>query len=308
MKTKLLVVTLLVIVQQVNASLKKEKLNLDPLKEKVEKLNEEISSFYTKQNIEGLMQLYDDEIILMPEYSNTLFQKTKIKEFYKRMFKKTQIGDYKRKIFEITSVKDYVIEIGTFKMDYSNSDTTSSYNGKYLNVWKVISDKRWKLVSEMWGSNTEVERDTFPYDATYNEMNHRELPPLKADLALQKELQKRFEIVRTGVINGDANSREKDYLEDVIYMTYYSPMFVGIDQLKPYLKTHYNYGKDFIDRVDGYKSKIIDLEELIIGYGYYFVSWSNNEFSGSVTGKNVSVWKRDKNGALKVYRQMVNHD
>ena len=87
-------------------------------------------------------------------------------------------------------------------------------------------------------------------------------------------------------------------------------MFIGMETIKPYFTEHERPDNVSIDSLSLKASKMIDLGNVVIEYGYYTVdvSWNNNKERVFISGKSTNIWKRDKTGKLMIYRQMVNHD
>jgi ketosteroid isomerase-like protein len=99
----------------------------------------------------------------------------------------------------------------------------------------------------------------------------------------------------------------KYYTDDAIYMPYYMPMKIGKAAIDAYYQEHEDPNTG-IDDVYIRASRIIDIAHFVIVDGYYKVDWRGASAHGTVTGKNISVWRRDHSGHLLLFRQMAVHD
>lgn len=83
-----------------------------------------------------------------------------------------------------------------------------------------------------------------------------------------------------------------------------------MENIKPYFEEHEKPNGVSIDSISIKAGKMIPINNFVIEYGYYYVdvSWDNKKGRAIVTGKSTNVWKRDENGVLMLFRQMVNHN
>lgn len=281
----------------------------EPWIEKLKAVNSELADAFVNKDINVIMKYYDDkEPTCMPEYYTTIYTKNGIKSYYEQWFENVTIHTYKRDIYEVSLIKNYLIEIGTFKNNFTRSDGTPlNYEGKYMNVWRIEKNQDLKLISEIWGANSAVDKSNFSFlkpEATI-------MPTLTTTKTLGEEVKKRNKRIAELVKKRDGEKHATEFFEkDAIYMTYDTPMLVGIDNIKPYFQEHEKPNGVSIDAIEIKASSMISLGKFIIEYGYYYVevSWDNKKGSAIVTGKSTNLWKRNENGILMLYRQMVNHN
>lgn len=255
------------------------------------------------------MKYYDEkEPVCMPEYHNALYTKQDIKSYYEQWLSNFKINDYKRSIYEVQLIENYVVEIGTFNVNaVGKSDVSLVYEGKYMNVWKVLKNKKMVLVSEIWGADKAIDGSQFLVIKT----NGIKIPKPKINQSIEEEIYKRNERIAELVKNREGEKHAVEFFtKDAIYLTYDTPMLIGMDNIKPYFVEHEKPNGVSIDSLSIKASRIIPLKNYSIEYGYYFVdvSWDNKKGKASVSGKSINLWKRDENGVLMLYRQMVNHN
>jgi ketosteroid isomerase-like protein len=281
----------------------------DQWKEKLKSINNQLADAFLNKDINVIMKYYDDkEPVCMPEYHKTLYTKAAIKLYYQQWFNIVKINAYKRDIYEVRLIEDYLVEIGTFTNNFTNvNNALIIYDGKYMNVWKINKDKNLTLISEIWGANSAVDKSSF----SFIQIQVSEVPKPKIHRSLENEVNKRNELIADLVKKREGEKHATElFTKDAIYMTYDTPMLIGMEHIKPYFTEHEKPNGVSIDSLAIKASKIIDLHSFVIEYAYYYVdvSWNNKKGKAIVTGKSTNLWKRDENGILMLYRQMVNHD
>lgn len=98
------------------------------------------------------------------------------------------------------------------------------------------------------------------------------------------------------------------FMPDAMYLTYYTPILSGEKEITDYFTEHEKPGTLRIEQISIETSNIIFAREAIVEFGFYNVDWRDGESSGNVKGKSINVWKKNNDGELLLFRQMVNHD
>jgi len=277
--------------------------------EKLNAINNELADAFVNKNIDVVMKYYDNkEPTCMPEFHKALYTKKGIQYYYQQWFDKAKINTYKRTVFEVQLVKNYLIEIGTFTNNFTKPDGSSlNYEGKYMNVWKIEKNGNLTLVSEIWGADTAVDKSNF----SFIEQQASIMPSVKISKDVSDEIRKRNELIAKLVKKHEGEKHATElFTKDAIYMTYDTPMLIGMDNIKPYFTEHEKPNDLSIDFVQIKASTMINLLNFVVEYGYYYVdvSWDNKKTKATVTGKSTNLWKKDEKGVWMLYRQMVNHD
>lgn len=272
---------------------------------KLDTINIRMAVLMERKDAAELTHYYNDDAVCMPEFYAQLFRKQDIQQFYQHYFSVNTITSYQKSIYEVLCEHNYVIETGTFTSNILKDDKTSFvYKGKYLSIWQVNDKNELKIVSQIWGASNWMDRKMLT--ELPSQRNASSMPALmKNDLT--EEVIARNQMLRQAVVASDAKAQTNFYSDDAIYMPYYDSMYVGKKNIDHYFTTHYSPDW-FFDSLSINTSKVIKLENLIIECGYYFVQWGNKKNErGTVTGKSINIWRRDENGVLLMYRQIVKH-
>ena len=163
------------------------------------------------------------------------------------------------------------------------------------------------LVSEIWGADTAVDKSNF----SFIEQQASIMPTVKISKDVSDEIRKRNELIAKLVKKREGEKHATElFTKDAIYMTYDTPMLIGMENIKPYFTEHEKPNGVSIDFVQIKASTMINLVNFVVEYGYYYVdvSWDNKKTKATVTGKSTNLWKKDEKGVWMLYRQMVNHD
>lgn len=283
--------------------------SVDQLKEKLKAVNNQIADSFLQKNSNIIIEYYDDAApVCMPEYHKALYTKQEIKSYYEQWLNGFKIKEYNREIYEIQLYANFAIEIGLFKINSTNATGKDlAYDGKYLNVWRIEKNGKLTLMSEIWGANKAIDGSNFSFIKT----KLTDTPKLKTDKKVENEINKRNTRITELVTKREGEKHATEFFtKDAIYLTYDTPMLIGMENIKPYFVEHEKPNGVSIDSLSIRASKMIPLNNLVIEYGYYYVdvSWDNKKGKAIVTGKSVNIWKRNENGILMLYRQMVNHD
>lgn len=309
MKKRYLLITIFLLFFAKSFSQEKTIKNAEFYIEKLKVINNELADAFVNKNIDVVMQYYDDkEPTCMPEFHKALYTKNGIQYYYQQWFDKVKINTYKRAVFEVQLVKNYLIEIGTFANNFTKPDSSSfNYEGKYMNVWKIEKNGNLTLVSEIWGADTAVDKSNF----SFIEQQASIMPTVKISKDVSDEIRKRNELIAKLVKKREGEKHATElFTKDAIYMTYDTPMLIGMENIKPYFTEHEKPNGVSIDFVQIKASTMINLVNFVVEYGYYYVdvSWDNKKTKATVTGKSTNLWKKDEKGVWMLYRQMVNHD
>jgi ketosteroid isomerase-like protein len=273
------------------------------IKSQIQQLNEKQSQAYLNSDKVRLMQMYATDAVCLPEYHSPLYQKADIEQYFTKFFQNAQIELFKKEIYEVTLMGNMISEIGTYQLKQKSKETI---NGKYLIIWEKDKNGVLKINAEAWGAVKYIDRNQVPYA-----QNPRieSIPNIKvrASQKIIKELAQQNDFINQTVAGRDGGRHAEAFSDDAIFMHYYQPMIIGKENIKTYLIGHESPNVK-LDSLQIRASKIQDLGRFVIEHGYYSVNWSDGTNGGKSIGKSINIWKRDENGVLKVYRQMVNHD
>lgn len=279
----------------------------DPMWKIVEKSNSMYADALISHNVQLITGLYSEDAVLMPEHSRLCPGKNAIKEYYTLWLDSVTVTSYKRTISELQDLGGQFLELGSFTETFKRKGNAPyTYTGKYMALWKKSKIEPGALkVAELWGSNTTFERSVLPEIVTATpDYNYN------IDKKMEKEVQLRNTIISTLVRERKGAEHALLFLPDAVYMTYYTPPLMGKEPITAYFTEHEKPGEVIIDKIDLRNGNVYGLSSnnIVVEHGFYNVDYRAGQYSGTVSGKSINIWKRDKNGTLMLYRQAVNHD
>lgn len=265
------------------------------------------TSFITAKN-DVLLKAYTDESILMPEHSRQRKGKNAIADFYKQWLRQAKCTSYQKTILELQDFGNYILEIGNFTQNLNlESQNPFSYSGKYAVLWKKPSTTKQPLTiaAEIWGADSYFDDKNIP---DIDDSSVLKIEEYKASDKLGQEVKEQNNAIKKMVQNREGAEHAKIFMPDAMYLTYYTPILSGEKEITAYFTEHEKPGTLRIDRISILTSGIIYARTAIVEFGFYSVDWSDGDKNGNVKGKSINVWKKNLDGQLLLFRQMVNHD
>lgn len=257
---------------------------------------------------ESFLALYDENAISMPEYQPTLTGIREIGAYYKEIFQRQDIKTFQREAEEVINLGNTIIEIGTFRKEYSDSetDTLLMQNGKYWNVWNIQSDGSLKLKGEAFGFFHHVEDPEALTVAFQN--NGTDKPETYLNKKIPFELKAYNALMEKGVRTRNGVLRAEFFTDDAQFWPFAEPTVTGMEEIKPYLMAYSSRGEVTIDSIDCYTFHYEAFEDYVLEYAKFKVKWTVPDFSGRTEGKGIRIWKRQEDKSLKLYREIGMHD
>ncbi len=125
------------------------------LKEKFQKMNNEMIDAMMNENVDAIMGMYTDDVISMPSYEPMLKGKSAMIESHKKSHEAGfKMNDMSLNTMNVWSSGDYAYEIGTYNVNMTIPGMGDvDDNGKYLTVWQKQSDGSWKIKAETWNTD-----------------------------------------------------------------------------------------------------------------------------------------------------------
>lgn len=259
---------------------------------------------------ELLQKYYADTIRLLPPFQKTVMSKHNASLYYKAFTDRFLVHEMKRNQLQILDMGDQVMEVGTFGMRVTLKTTGKAHmlEGKYLNLWREMPNGDIWLITEAWN-----------YDAYYGELHeqfrfehvpsvHIALQPnVVVNNSISFELAALNRLLDATVTQHDANTWSLYYSDDAMLMASYRPICRGRKAIDDYLSNHV---KEFpvFEELDIRNDRIDDLGVFVIEYASHIASWKNGDFSGVSLGKNIRVWRRGSDHALKLFRSIGMYD
>ncbi|RYZ88621.1 MAG: nuclear transport factor 2 family protein [Proteobacteria bacterium] len=282
----------------------------DPLyREKLTTAYHELDQAFMAKDADKFMRYFQDSAIGMPEYHSTVYGKENLHQYYQQWFDSTQTLNFNRTIYEIQPAGNNLVVIGRFSHRFKKADSSIvDYAGKYMNVWAIGPHDSLYLKAEIWGSEHPINGSLLSFASR---SSSGAMPAKVTVPAVEEEVKSRNQQIADYVKNrqGTLHATEM-FMRDAIYLTYDTTMLVGMENIEAYFAEHEKPGAISIDSISLRASHIIPIDSLVFEYAYYFVavSWDNHKGGINVKGKSINLWKRNSDGKLMLWRQMVNHD
>lgn len=277
--------------------------NAQDLGKSIEARSQQMAKAIADEDTKGLLKLFEDDAALLPEYHVTLYGSQHIKNYYRQFFEHAETLEYSKTPFEIESInKGYYIELGTFEHRYiTASKNTFEYKGKYTTYWQVAK-KGPTAIAHIWGSSSYFDAGMVDFIS----INVTPRQTMEPQTEWEKALEEHQAYAYNAVFAGDAEAQLITYHEDVVYMTYYDPPFIGKKQVAAYFRSHYN-PESPMDSLQTRIVKVIDMGGHALRFGEYYVAWTWEEKPYDIKGKGLTLLKKIDNGSIQIYRQMINH-
>jgi ketosteroid isomerase-like protein len=273
----------------------------------ISSMNNRIEVLYIKKDVNSLAGLYSKELTFLPEYKPSIAEIGILKKFYSDWFKIVDIRAYKKNPYKVEAFSNYILEIGTFRMDYSvQGNTEHSYTGKYMVMWKRNFKGVLKILSEAFGSDRYIESENVPYATiAVEERNALDKNIIRSKLKAEVEV---FDSILTSAVKtGNSSARLDGFAKDGIYMPIFESMLEGTELLRPYMIKTYRPDAGLFVKKNTYR-EILNLGEYVFINGHFKGGWGDLSNGGKFEGNMTNLMKRDENGKLVMYRQLINND
>lgn len=258
---------------------------------------------------EALQIYHDKNIRLMTESQRTVIGSSNVVKYHRVFLSRFTMLAYHREQTEILDLGPMVVEQGMFTMKMLSEKTNKEHtlNGKYQNIWEKASNGRMQLITEGWNYNQRVDlQDQLRFD---------EVPVV--DVALQPHLpinnNIRFELAALNrmmeitIAQHDAKIWSLFYADSCILFSQRHDPYVGRKAIDAYLEMHVKELPVF-EKLDIRNDRIDDLGNYVIEYASHIANWRSGEYSGIGLGKDLRIWRRERDGALKIFRHIDMYD
>jgi len=273
--------------------------------QRLEEIHKQMATAYLHHDKAALLRIYAIDAVSMPEYHPTLFGKNAIAAYLGLWMDSARVDSYSRRTYDVIKAGNYLVETGTFSNKFFIRKRAVDYEGKYIDIWRIKSDASLQLLSDITGSTKNIDRSDLPLSA-FQILDTAILPKPTVN-ATSLAIQSLNDQVASLVVHGKGKEFAKYYADDAIYMPYYSPLLVGKAALDAWYRQHESPNTTISATHIGATS-LIDVGPYVLEDAYYKVDWPGGDPRTSVTGKNITVWKRDHSGHLLVFRQMTVND
>jgi ketosteroid isomerase-like protein len=256
-----------------------------------------------------LQSYYTDNIRLMVEFQRTVFGKNNILMYQEAFLTGFDPKSYSKKEFEILDLGTMVVEHGLFTMKATSKKSGKEYElkGKYQNIWEKGPNGKLMLITEGWNYDHPLDigdQLRFQQVPVVDIALHPHLPinnHISFELAALNRLQE------VTISQHDAKIWSQFYADDGIIFAQRHPFYAGRQAIDEYLEQHVRELPVF-EKLDIRNDRIDVSGNYVIEYASHIANWRSGEYSGIGLGKDLRIWRREKDGSLKIFRHIGMYD
>lgn len=264
---------------------------------------------FLEGNAQERADFYAENFRLMPEYQRTILGRAAATAYHMAFAARFQVREYHRERGETIELGAQVMETGrlTLKLVLKSSGQERDLVGKYLDLWTRTAGGRLSLLTEVWNYDQPLE---FADELRFPEVPAVQIAfqahvPVKGGVSF--ELAALNQLLEVAIIQHDAAVWSQVYADDAVLMANYSPLHVGRKAIDDYIAEHVRQLPVF-EKLDLRNDRIDDLGGFVVEYASHVANWRNGDSSGVNTGKDLRIWRREPNGALKIFRHIGAYD
>lgn len=273
---------------------------------------DKFNTAYRDQMLKGdaalISFLLDDNVRLMPEFQMTVKGKNNTVQYYTAFHKRFDVTLYDRQSSEVLDLGKQVIAWGQFTMSMVHRTTSSKMelHGKYMDVWMKGAGNELKLVTQAWNYNHEINfSDSLKFDVPVVNIALAAHAPVTDNTSF--ELAGLNELMESVIIQHDARRWKMFYSDDGNFLYSRSPVFQGRKALDRFIDEHVS-GLPIFEKLDIRNDQIDYLGEYVIEYASHTAFVRGEGWSGTGTGKDIRIWRREKDCSLKIFRHIGMYD
>lgn len=250
-----------------------------------------------------------EDFRLMIEMQRTVMGRANTLLYYRALGGRFSVPVYRREIIEMLDLGSRVVEAGRFTARYMRKSDGQAYEliGKYVDLWAKAADGSLSLVTQAWNYDQGI--------PIGDELRFSEVPSLVAAFQARAPLTTsgRIEIAAMGlliekaVVQHDASLFSKCYADDAILLPNYGQAYRGRAEIDAYAVEHFAHFPVF-EKLDIRNDRVDEFEGFVVEYASHVANWKNGDASGVNTGKNLRIWRREPDHALKIIVQLGTYD
>jgi ketosteroid isomerase-like protein len=261
-------------------------------------------------NVEPLLDVAQGETLrLMPVTQLTVIGPDNAAAYYRAFLARFTVRDYTRTSAGQFDLGARVVEIGRFtqKLTHQGTGETFDLNGKYLDAWEKLPDGTLRLVTAAWNADTwlaNAEALRFP-DVPSVRTAFEPRAPINS--AVSFELAALDRLHESAVQQHNAALWSRLYADDAILLANNGGLHAGRKAIDDYIAAHSPHLPVF-EKLDLRTDRIEELGDYVFEYASQIAIWRRGDASGAGTGKNLRIWRRGSDHALKVVLAICSYD
>lgn len=260
--------------------------------------------------VEALAGFLADDLRLMTEFQRTVIGREHALSYYRALVAGVTMPDYRREPIRVIQLGgSHVVTAGRFtaKAVRTRDGRASELIGKYLDLWRRSPEGKLVLVTQAWNYDGPVDIG--------DDLRFAEVPTMLAAFQARVPITTngRFELAALGhllevaVSQHDAPLFARFYADDAILLPNYHAACVGRQEIDSYAAKHLPALSVF-EKLDIRNDHVVEIEGYLIEYASHVANWRNGDASGVNTGKNLRLWRREPDHALKIIVQLGSYD
>ncbi len=258
---------------------------------------------------ETMSSYFDENVRLMPAFQKTIIGESAVLSYYKAFSNRFNIKEYQRTETETDDLGRMVLEVGLFtmKMELNASGKPCELTGTYFDLWGKKANGSLSLITQAWNYDHAID---FTRQLKFSEVAYADVAlsshvPINNSISL--ELAALNLLIEATVSQHDAFIWSQFYTGDAIVCQSGLQLFRGKKEIDGFLAAHCRELPVF-EKLNVRNDRIDDLGAYVIEYASHIAIVRNGDWSGSGIGKDLRVWRREKDGSLKIFRQLGSYD
>lgn len=252
---------------------------------------------------------YAENIRLMTEFQKTVMGKANVLLYHKTFQARFDVTSYARTEIEIFDLGSMVVEHGLFEMKMKSKNTGKEHEakGKYQNIWEKAGNDKLVLITEGWNYNhqPEIEQQLRFDDIPAVDVAIQAHVPVNSHVSF--ELAALNRLMEATISQHDGKLWSQFYSDNAILFAQRHSLYDGRKAIDDYIEMHVKELPVF-EKLDIRNDRIDVLGEYVIEYASHIATWRSGEYSGVGLGKDLRIWRREKNGSLKIFRHIGMYD
>lgn len=246
---------------------------------------------------------------VMAPFQKTVVSKANAILYYQAFAKQFLVDDYISSEIEVLDLGTRFIQDGTFTMKLSvrTDKRKIEFKGKYMNVWEKRQDGKHMLIAICWNPD---ERSDFGDLFRFNSVPVFDVAlaghtPINNNISLELAAYNRLQ--ETVISEGDSKVWAMYYSDDVILLSNNGPLLRGRKEVDEYMHKHVKDMPTF-EKLAIRNDRIDVTGNYIIEFASHIAIVRDGDWSGTGLGKDIRVWRREKEGYLKIIRGIGAYD
>lgn len=246
---------------------------------------------------------------MMTEGLPTVIGSTNIEAYFRAFFARFTVRTYVCTDVQTWDLGPRVAEFGRFTLRLApkTGGAELSLQGKYLDLWEHDSGSGLRLAAiasnyDAWLPNGDILRfDGIP--SVRMAMQAR----VQLDNDLSVELAAYNLLIQRALIEHDAALWTRIYADDAVLLPNNAPIAPGHAAIAAFIEAHCRELPIF-EQLDLRNDRIEEAGGYIYEFASHIANWRNGASSGVSTGKNLRIWRREPDHALKLILQIPAYD